>query len=219
MKPKINKNRPAVPIPNNGLLSKESWKIFQIISEFVDGYENLYHIDPAISVFGSARLNKKHTYCNLAKKISKKLSDKGFSIVTGGGGGIMEAANHGAFQGKSLSIGLNIILPNKEIINNYQDITIKFRHFFSRKVMFVKHAKAFIVFPGGFGTLNELIEILVLMQTKIINKIPIILVYTNYWQGLIDWFKSKLLAEKMIDPSDLKLFYMADTAEEILKHI
>jgi hypothetical protein len=211
--------RPTIPIIKNELLIKESWKIFQIISEFVDGYERLYNIDPAISIFGSARLSKNHKYCKLAKNIAKELSNAGFSIVTGGGGGIMEAANFGAYQGKSLSIGLNIVLPNKEVANNYQDISLRFRHFFSRKVMFVKHAKAYIVFPGGFGTLNELIEILVLAQTKTINKIPIILVFKDYWQGLIDWFKEKLVTEKMIEPKDLNLFHVADNVSEILKYI
>ena len=211
--------RPTIPPIKSELLVKEPWKIFQIISEFVDGYERLHNIDPAISIFGSARLNKNHKYCKLAQDISKKLSNVGFSIVTGGGGGIMEAANFGAYHGKSLSIGLNIVLPTKEVANNYQDIALRFRHFFSRKVMFVKHAKAYIVFPGGFGTLNELVEILVLVQTKTIPKVPIILVFKDYWQGLISWFKEKLVTEKMIDPQDLNLFYVADNADQILKYI
>lgn len=199
--------------------NKDSWKIFQILAEFINGYESLQNVEPAISIFGSARLTQGHKYSKLAQTIAKKLANAGFSIITGGGGGIMEAANCGAYKTKSLSIGLNILLPTKEISNKYQDINLKFRHFFSRKVMFVKYAKAFIVFPGGFGTLNELIEILVLTQTKTINNRPIILVNKNYWQGLFDWFKNRLLAEKMIDSKDLKLFYLVDNAAQILKII
>lgn len=199
--------------------NKLSWKILQITNEFINGYKKLYNLGPAISIFGSARLPKNHKYCVLATKISKHLSDAGFSIITGGGGGIMEAANFGAYQGKSLSIGLNILLKKKEPSNEYQDISIKFKYFFTRKVMFAKHAKAFIVFPGGFGTLNEFIEILVLTQTKVIKKLPIILVNKDYWQGLIGWIKTRLLAEKMIDCQDLKLFKIANTASEILKYI
>ncbi len=219
MNNKIIKPRPTIPTIKSSLLAKESWKIFQIINEFVDGYERLYHIDPAISIFGSARLKQNHKYCLLAKKITKELSDAGFAIVTGGGAGIMEASNFGAYQGKSLSIGLNILLKKKEMSNHYQDVSLRFRHFFSRKVMFAKHAKAFIVFPGGFGTLNELVEILLLVQTKVIKKVPIILVYKDYWQGLISWFKEKLLAEKMIEAKDLQLFKIANNASQILKYI
>jgi len=208
--------RPKLPIINDGALAKESWKIFQIMAELVDGYERLYPIKPSVSIFGSARINKNNKYYALAQSIAKKLSDAGFSVVTGGGGGIMEAANFGAYQGKSYSVGLNIILPQEEQSNNYQDISIQFRHFFTRKVLFVKYATAYIVLPGGFGTLDELAEILALVQTKKTKAIPIILVCKDYWEGLITWFKERLVSENMIDRKDLNLFQIVDNANQVL---
>lgn len=212
----IKKTRPKLPIVNDAELAKESWKIFQIMSEFVDGYERLHHIQPSVSIFGSSRTNKNNKYYPLAQSIAKKLSNAGFSIVTGGGGGIMEAANLGAYQGKSYSVGLNIILPQQEIPNDYQDISLRFRHFFTRKVLFVKYATAYIFLPGGFGTLDELAEILALVQTNKTKSIPIILVCKNYWQGLINWFIERLVAEKMIDSKDLNLFQIVDTPKQVL---
>ena len=212
-------HRPTTPLVNDSLLIRESWKIFQVMAEFVEGFERLTHIKPAVSVFGSSKYNVSPKYYKLAESIGKELSNTGFSVVTGGGPGIMEAVNKGAFQGNSFSIGLNIVLPHEETINNYQDISLKFRHFFTRKVMFVKYASAYIVLPGGFGTLDELAEILALIQTKKTRKIPIILVKKTFWQPIINWFKNTLLIEKMIDHEDLSLFKTAETPKEIIKQI
>jgi len=151
---------------NDSMLSRESWKIFQIMAEFVDGFERMARVKPSVSIFGSARTAPEHPHYKLAIDIARELSDAGFSVVSGGGPGIMEAANKGAFEGKSPSIGLNIQLPHEQAGNPYQDISLSFKHFFSRKVMFVKYASAYVVMPGGFGTLDELAEILTLVQTK-----------------------------------------------------
>lgn len=208
--------RPHLPAINDSMLTRESWKIFQVIAEFVEGYERLVHIKPSVSFFGSARTKPDHENYQLTEEIAKKLSDSGYSVVTGGGPGIMEAANKGAFQGKSFSIGLNIVLPNEEVSNEFQDISIRFRHFFTRKVMFVKYAAAYVVMPGGFGTLDEMAEILALIQTKKTRRIPVILVNKDFWQPLINWFSTELVKAKMIDPEDLSLFVTAQTPEEIV---
>ncbi len=213
------KSRPHTPVVHNTDLAAESWKILKIMSEFVSGYEELSQIIPSISIFGSARTKKNHKYYKLAQSIAKKLSNAGFSVVTGGGGGIMEAANLGAYQGKSHSIGLNIELPQPQKANNYQDISIKCRHFFVRKVLFAKYASAYIVLPGGFGTLDELTEILALVQTNKIKPIPIILVGKTYWEGLTNWLKEQLLAEHMINRKDLNLFTIIDNPKQILDYI
>ena len=212
-------NRPTTPQINDSLLVPESWKIFQIIAEFVEGYERLVHIKPSISIFGSARTPENHKYYALAEKIGHELSNAGFSVVTGGGPGIMEAANKGAYHGKSFSVGLNIVLPHEENTNKHQDISIRFRHFFTRKVMFVKYAAAYVVMPGGFGTLDELAEILALTQTEKTKKIPVILVGKSFWQGLLTWFDSTLVKEKMINQEDLDLYTVVDTAEEVIEYI
>jgi len=176
---------------NDSMLSRESWKIFQIMPEFVEGFERMARVRPSVSIFGSARTSPEHPYYKLTIDIARELSDAGFSVVSGGGPGIMEAANKGAFEGKSPSIGLNIQLPHEKAGNPYQDISLSFKHFFSRKVMFVKYASAYVVMPGGFGTLDELAEILTLVQTKKTRRIPIILVHRPFWEGLLDWFASK----------------------------
>ncbi len=219
IKANLTTKNPTIGYGGDLELCQESWKIFKIISEFVQGYQELYQIKPAVSIFGSARTKKHHKYYKLAKSIANKLSNSGFSVITGGGGGIMEAANLGAYQGKSASVGLNIILPQPEKFNNYQNISIKCRHFFIRKVFFVKYATAYIVLPGGFGTLDELSEILALVQTNKTKRIPIILVCKDYWQGLINWFKERLVVEKMIDPKDLNLFTILDDPDEILDQV
>lgn len=211
--------RPQAPNINDSMLTRESWKIFQVMAEFVEGYERLVHIRPSVSVFGSARTEPGHPYYNLALELSKHLSNAGFSVVSGGGPGIMEAANKGAFQGKAFSVGLNIVLPNEECMNDYQDISLRFRHFFTRKVMFVKYAAAYIVLPGGYGTLDELGEILALVQTNKTRKIPIILVHEPFWKDLIAWFKSTLVTEKMIDKDDLDLFKVINQPEDVAKYI
>ena len=204
---------------NDSQLTRESWKIFQIMAEFVEGFEQLAQIKPSVSIFGSARTAADHAYYRLAEDISRALSDAGFSVVSGGGPGIMEAANKGAFSGRSPSIGLNIRLPQEQSENPYQDIALNFRHFFSRKVMFVKYASAYVVLPGGFGTLDELAEMLTLVQTGKSRRIPIILVHRPFWNGLIDWFRNTLVEEGTISPEDLQLFKVLDKPQEVVDAI
>lgn len=211
--------RPFSPSINDSLLSHESWKIFQVMAEFVEGYERLVNIKPSVSIFGSARTQPGHKYYELAELIGKLLSDAGYSVVTGGGPGVMEAANKGAFQGNSLSVGLNIELPNQEISNTYQDISLRFRHFFTRKVMFVKYAGAYVVLPGGYGTLDELAEILGLVQTGKTARIPIILFNETYWRGMLRWFKDTLLEQGMIDEEDLSIFKVVNEPIEVVEAI
>jgi len=200
-------------------MSRESWKIFQIMAEFVDGFERLSQIQPSVSIFGSARTSADHPHYKLAEEISLKLSNAGFSVISGGGPGIMEAINKGAFAGKSPSVGLNIELPHEQIGNGFQDIELSFQHFFARKVMFVKYAKAYVVMPGGFGTLDELLEALTLIQTGKSVRMPIILVHKPFWEDLITWFKKTLVTEGVISPEDLNLFSIADSADEVIDTI
>ncbi len=203
----------------DGVHTPESWKIFQIMAEFVEGYEKLSNIKPSVSIFGSARFKPDNPYYKLTEDIAYKLSEAGFSVVTGGGPGIMEAGNKGAFAGPSPSVGLNIELPHEQSGNPHQDISLTFRHFFSRKVMFVKYATAYVVLPGGFGTLDELAEILTLVQTGKSAKIPIILVGSEFWKGLIQWFKDSLVENGTINPNDIDLFSVVDDADEVVKEI
>ncbi len=213
------KNHPALLPLDDSTLTRESWKIFQIMAEFVEGFERLARIAPSVSLFGSARTPANSPIYALAEDIAKQLSDSGFAVVSGGGPGIMEAANKGAYAGKSLSIGLNIQLPHEQGANRYQDISLGFRHFFSRKVMFVKYASAYVVLPGGFGTLDELAEILTLVQTGKTRRIPIILVHTPFWNGLLDWFREVLVKEGTIDAKDLEMMQLVDTAAEVVDAI
>ncbi len=207
-------------IPLNGAtLTRESWKVFQIMAEFVEGFERLSVIKPSVSVFGSARVSRDHPYYALAEEVARQLSNAGFSVVSGGGPGIMEAANKGAQAGKSPSVGLNIQLPKEQQANAYQDVALHFHHFFSRKVMFVKYASAYVVLPGGFGTLDELAEILTLVQTRKTPSIPVILVQSAFWEKLIDWLEERLVAEGTINPEDMGLFQLADSAEEVVSAI
>ncbi|MEJ2359956.1 MAG: TIGR00730 family Rossman fold protein [Gammaproteobacteria bacterium] len=215
----LKQTHPGMLPVNDSNLTRESWKIFQIMAEFVEGFERLALIKPSVSIFGSARFKPEHPQYQLTIDIARSLSDAGFSVVSGGGPGIMEAANKGAFEGRSPSIGLNIKLPHEQVGNPYQDIALTFRHFFSRKVMFVKYASAYIVMPGGFGTLDELAEILTLVQTRKTRRIPIILVHRPFWEGLLDWLKNTLAAEKTIDPEDLDLIKILETPQEILDAI
>jgi uncharacterized protein (TIGR00730 family) len=215
-------NTPSVtklPGVSTRKLSRQSWKVFQIMAEFVEGYEKLAEIHPSVSIFGSARLPPDHPSYKLTEEIALKLSNAGFSIVSGGGPGIMEAANKGAFAGKSPSIGLNIELPHEQNPNPYQDVALTFRHFFSRKVMFVKFATAYVVMPGGFGTLDELAEMLTLVQTGKTRRIPIILVGTKFWSGLVAWFKNTLVSEGTISASDMDLIQIIDGPDEIIEAI
>lgn len=206
----------------NNHSARESWHAFEIMAEFVDATERLKQITPAVSIFGSARTPADHPYYKLTEEIARQLSDAGFSVLSGGGPGIMEAANKGAFHGKSLSIGLNIELPHEQISNEFQDVSQNFSHFYMRKVMFVKNASAYVVMPGGFGTLDELMEALTLIQTKKTRKIPIILVCAAFWQGMLDWFRSTLVAEGMVSPEDMDLVQVIDdpakVVEAIFKH-
>jgi uncharacterized protein (TIGR00730 family) len=197
----------------------EAWHAFKIMSEFVDATERLKEITPAVSIFGSARTPPDSPYYTLTVDIARRLSDAGFAVISGGGPGIMEAANKGAFEGKSPSVGLNIELPHEQNTNSYQDIGQNFKHFFMRKVMFVKYASAYVVMPGGFGTLDELMEAVTLVQTGKTLKIPIILVCEPFWRGLIDWIKTTLVSEKMIDSADLDLIQMIDDPAKIVEAI
>jgi uncharacterized protein (TIGR00730 family) len=197
----------------------EAWHAFEIMSEFVDATERLKEITPAVTIFGSARTKVNHPYYALTEEIARQLSDAGFSVISGGGPGIMEAANKGAFSGNSPSIGLNIELPHEQSKNPYQDISQNFKHFFMRKVMFVKYASAYVVMPGGFGTLDELLESLTLIQTGKTRKIPIILVGAEFWSGLIDWFKAILVKEGMIEESDLDFIQLIDEPNEVVAAI
>jgi uncharacterized protein (TIGR00730 family) len=202
-----------------GQLTRESWRVFQIMAEFVEGFEELAGISPAVSFFGSARTPREHPHYLLAEEIARLLSNCGFSVVSGGGPGIMEAANKGAYEGKSPSVGLNILLPLEQGGNPYQDISLNFRHFFARKVMFVKHASAYVVMPGGFGTLDEFAEILTLVQTGKTPEIPIILVDGAFWQGLLDWFRDTLSKSGTIDPADLDLVQVCDEPRAVVDAI
>ena len=197
----------------------EAWHAFKIMSEFVDATERLKEITPAVSIFGSARTPPDSPYYALTVDIARRLSDAGFAVISGGGPGIMEAANKGAFSGSSPSIGLNIELPHEQNVNAYQDVSQNFKHFFMRKVMFVKYASAYVVMPGGFGTLDELMEAITLVQTGKTLKIPIILVCEPFWRGLIDWVKTTLVTENMIAATDLDLIQLIDDPAQIVEAI
>ena len=202
-----------------GVFARESWKVFQIMAEFVEGFERLAPVWPSVSIFGSARTPETSPDYEKAEEIARLLSDSGFSVVSGGGPGIMEAANKGAFAGGAPSVGLNIQLPHEQAANAYQDISLNFRHFFSRKVMFVKYASAYVVLPGGFGTLDELAEILTLVQTGKTRKIPIILVNGAFWRGLLDWFRDTLCEAGTIAPEDLDLVHICEDPQGVLDAI
>ncbi|PWH85209.1 LOG family protein [Brumimicrobium oceani] len=205
----------------NEIKSNDSWAIFKIMAEFVQGYEKMARIGPSVSVFGSARTQAHNEYYQKAVNISKMLGERGYGVITGGGPGIMEAGNKGAQEGGGQSIGLNIDLPFEQSGNQYidQDSNLKFDYFFVRKVVFVKYSQAFVVLPGGFGTMDELFEALTLIQTKKIERKPIVFLGTAYWQGLIDWIKNTMLAEGNISEGDLDLFKVCDDEEEAVKYI
>jgi len=190
--------------------ARESWHLWGIISEFVEAAERLAEVRPAVSIFGSARLTPESPLYQQTAIIARTLSDAGFAVISGGGPGLMEAANRGAYEGRSPSVGLNIELPFEEKGNPYQDISLRFRHFFARKVAFVKYASAYVVMPGGFGTLDELTEALTLIQTGMGRQIPIILVGSAFWGGLLQWFKDRLVTDGMISAKDLDLMQVVD---------
>jgi uncharacterized protein (TIGR00730 family) len=189
------------------------------MAEFVMGFERLAPLSPCVSVFGSARIPPGHPYYALMQDIARRLADAGFAVISGGGPGLMEAANRGAQAGRAPSIGLNIVLPREQRANDYQDVALTFQHFFARKVMFVKYAKAYVVLPGGFGTLDEVIEALTLMQTGKSVRMPVILVHRPFWRGLLDWFESTLVAQGMVSAAELGLLTLADSADEVLDTI
>lgn len=196
------------------LKHSETWRVFRIQSELVEGFETLNDIGHAVAIFGSSRMLPGSYYYEQAVELGKRLSDAGFTVITGGGPGIMEGANKGAKQGKGKSVGLNIEIPAEQTPNSYQDISLSFRYFFIRKLMFVKYSSAFIIFPGGFGTMDELFEALTLSQTKKIGVFPIILFGKDYWKGLIDWFRSTLIPNNTISAEDLGLISFIDSADE-----
>ena len=210
-----------IPNQHQELLQKseDSWRIFRIMAEFAEALETLKNITPAVSIFGSARVKPGNPYYETARDTAHLLSKAGFSVITGGGPGIMEAGNRGAFEGDSPSIGLNIKLPFEQISNQYQNISYDFNHFFSRKYMFVRFAMAYVVMPGGFGTLDELLEALTLIQTRKSRKIPVILMASEFWQGLIDWIKTKLIKEKMISKEDVDLFQIIDEPQQTVEAV
>ncbi|HEY1609034.1 MAG TPA: TIGR00730 family Rossman fold protein [Paraburkholderia sp.] len=199
--------------------ARASWQMFTIMAEFIEATEYLSEIRPAVSIYGSARLKPESQYYQLATQIARKLSDAGFAVISGGGPGIMEAANQGAHAGKSPSVGLNIELPHEQSGNQWQDISLRFRHFFTRKVTFVKNSDAVIVMPGGFGTLDELAEVLTLIQTKKSRHVPIILVGGEFWKGLLGWFKEALIPMGLINPEDIDLMQVIDEPDQVLEAV
>jgi len=206
--------------PWNEIRTNDSWAIFKIMSEFVNGYETMARIGPCVSIFGSARTKPDNKYYLLAEKIAYKISKAGYGVITGGGPGIMEAGNKGAHNGEGTSVGLNIELPFEQHYNPYidKDKNLNFDYFFVRKVMFVKYSQGFVVMPGGFGTLDEMFEAVTLIQTKKIGKFPIILVGTEFWSGLIDWIKTVMIAkEGNANPDDMNLIKIVDTEDEVVE--
>lgn len=217
---------PKVPKPSDPQLirrsqssAREAWRMFEIIAEFVTATERLQAIQPAVSIFGSARMTPGHPYYKLAEDIALRLSEAGFSVISGGGPGIMEAVNKGAFAGSSPSVGLNIQLPHEQSENPFQDVSHTFQHFFARKVMFVKLSCAFVMMPGGFGTMDELMEVLTLVQTGKIRKVPVILVHSPFWKGLVDWVNGQLVADGMIGVDDPGLLRLIDDPKAVVDAI
>lgn len=201
--------------------AENSWQIFKVMGEFVKGFETLNSIGPCVSIFGSARTKPTNKYYKYATQIAKKLTEKGYGIITGGGPGIMEAANKGAFLGDGRSVGLNITLPHEQHYNKFIDYdkVINFDYFFVRKVMFVKYAQGFVVMPGGFGTMDEFFEAITLMQTEKISLFPVVLFSTEYWKGLIDWIHSTMFAEGNVSQEDLDRFTIVDTVDAAVDYI
>jgi uncharacterized protein (TIGR00730 family) len=198
---------------------EDPWRIFRIMGEFVDGFEVLSQVGKAISIFGSSRLKPSDKFYKIAEQISYLLAKEGYAIITGGGPGVMEAANKGAKRAKGLSIGLNIQIPLEQKPNPYVGTLLNFHYFFCRKVMFVKYAKAFVILPGGFGTLDELFESLNLIQTERIGKFPVVMVGSDYWKGLIDWIKNTAVKKNCISSEELKIFSVVDKPEEVVREI
>ncbi len=197
----------------------DTWRMFRIMAEFVEGFETLHAIGPAVSIFGSARTKPGTPDYEAARVLARKCVEQGFAVITGGGPGIMEAANRGATEAGGTSVGLNIELPFEQKPNPYASTLIGFRYFFVRKVMFVKYAVAFVCCPGGFGTLDEFFEAVTLMQTRKIRPFPVVLLNSSYWQGLLDWMRTTVLERKMIDANDLRLFHVRDDPDEVVREL
>ncbi|HUT43068.1 MAG TPA: TIGR00730 family Rossman fold protein [Desulfobacterales bacterium] len=197
----------------------ESWRLFKIMGEFVDGVDNLHDVGPAVTIFGSARTKPDDPVYKKAEKIASLFVKNNFAVITGGGGGVMEAANKGASEAGGTSVGLNIVLPFEQKPNKYSNINLDFNYFFIRKVMFIKYAFAYIILPGGFGTLDELFEAVTLVQTRRIRPFPIILVDSDYWSGLKDWIKSRLFEKNRISPEDFDILQVIDEPEEVVNTV
>ncbi len=197
--------------------SHETWRVFRIMAEFVEGFDVLSKMGPAVSIFGSARTEPDNPYYQLAEQTSAELVKAGYAIITGGGGGIMEAANKGAIEAGGRSVGLNIDLPHEQKPNQYQNLSLNFRYFFARKTMFTKYAQAFVILPGGYGTMDEFFESLTLIQTLKMSRFPIVLMGSRFWSGLLDWVKGVMLPEGNISPEDLSLFQLTDDPAEVVE--
>ena len=217
--PKVPKPSDPQMLKRSQTSAREAWRMFEIIAEFVTATEKLEAIQPAVAIFGSARTTPEHPHYALARDIARRLSDAGFSVISGGGPGIMEAANRGAYEGASPSVGLNIQLPHEQGNNAYQDVSHTFQHFFARKVMFVKQSCAFVMMPGGFGTLDELMEVLTLVQTGKIRRVPVILVNGSFWRGLIEWIRGQLVPGGMVGVDDPELLQIIDDPQAIVDAI
>ena len=198
---------------------RDTWRLFHIIAEFVEGFENLSDIQPAVSIFGSARCLKSDPLYEKTLKLSRLLGKNGFNVITGGGNGVMEAANRGAKEAGAKSVGINIELPYEQKPNKYSNIRLSYRYFFVRKVMFIKYAMAYIIMPGGFGTLDECFEAITLIQTKKVKPFPVILVDSTYWKGLLDWIQENILATGKVSKEDMDIFKVMDEPEEIVEYI
>lgn len=203
----------------NDLAKEDGWRMFRIIGEMVGGFDRLSGIEPAVTIYGSARVRPDHPLYEITVRIAHELGRMGFAIITGGGPGLMEAANKGAADAGATSVGLNIELPQEQVCNPYSNLTITFQHFFARKVMLAKYATAFIAMPGGIGTLDELAEILCLIQTHKMKPFPVILYGSAYWKGLLDWFRSAMLKEGYISEVDLELVVVCDTVDDVVKTV
>jgi uncharacterized protein (TIGR00730 family) len=210
---------PAETPSRSDFVDSDPWRVFRIMGEFVAGFDTLARIGPAVTIFGSARVPADHPQYELARETARLLGEAGFGIITGGGPGIMEAANRGAKDAGVESIGCNIELPFEQGMNAYVEVAIDFRYFFVRKTMFVKYAEAFVIFPGGFGTMDELFEALTLIQTGKVRDFPVILVGTEYWRGLLDWIRGTLLAEGKVSPEDVELLLVTDSPAEVVRAI
>jgi uncharacterized protein (TIGR00730 family) len=216
----MTRDKQAKPAGHGHQIStREAWKLFGIMAEFFEATERLTNIEPAVSVFGSARVKPGTLYWRLAEETARLLSDAGFTVISGGGPGLMEATNKGAFEGKGTVVGLNIDLPREQPSSKYQHISLRFKHFFARKVAFARYASAFVVLPGGYGTLDELFEALVLVQTQRVTSFPVVLLGHAYWDGLVDWMRSTVAEHEMVGPNDLALIHVTDDIDEAVRLI